>query len=306
MKKFIVIALLIALASVATPTKTDAAIPGAVACGGDGEAACLTQVSPFTKTQLIAQGYFTWCLNSRASNYPGFRAQMNATMGKFAETLGIDSYEVPYATNGSCHVRNDMPDVHKCNGCSAWIYTQNFPVVVEYKWQLQYVNWNSTIGHEFGHGVCLLDEHYDKAAFTSWILTKGYWQNGAPTVMDSGTPYLPEYAPLGIWYPTPYDVDRCAETLTPPGVQSYYGMWYEPDGRVFGYFCDTDDFRATRVAIMAVAPDGTSYWSGIHMPTSKGCQSFQILPGAGWCFEVNVENAFNWKRLRNDVRLGCT
>ena len=31
--------------------------------------------------------------------------------------------------------------------------------------------------------------------------------------MDSGTPFLALYAPLGIWYPTEYDLARCEETL---------------------------------------------------------------------------------------------
>lgn len=300
MKKFL-FALAVVAASLFASEKVDTvnADHGVAYCGGDGQKSCLSQTSPYVKEAIIKGGEVTWCLNPRASNYPNFRTQVTQVMDDEAAKLGIPHREVAYPSNPrdiSCQVRHDMPENHQCDGCAAWIYTQNYPVIVEYKWQLGYWDWKTTAGHEMGHGTCLLDEHYDKYNFVSYYKTYGKWIHGSPTVMDFGT---------GEWALTTYDVARCKETLAPRPIDSFYGMWWEGD-RVFGYFCGTADTRATRVAIMAVAPDGTPYWSGIHMPAKDACQSFEIKPGAGWCFDINIENAISWRNFRNDTRLGCT
>lgn len=195
------------------PAKAD---HGVVRCGGTGERACILTFSPFVERIIKAQGEITYCFNQRASNYPGFRQQVRTVTERQAAQLQVTSREVAYPpsqSDQSCTVRHDMPETHGCGGCGAWIYLGSYPMVIEYRWQVGYTRWDSTIGHEQGHGFCLIDEHYWKQGFKSFILEFGYWIHGAPSVMDSGTWALPEFAPLGIWYFTDYDLDRCEETI---------------------------------------------------------------------------------------------
>ena len=218
---------------------------GGVKCGGTGMAVCLTTASPFVNQYLKPGSEWTYCVNARGRIYPGFVDQTAKVMQRWAEDLRTTTREVPYPTNATstaCTVRNDMRDDHPCSECGAWIYTQAMPVLIEYNAKAGFIRFDSTLGHEFGHGACLLDEHYDEANFRSWILTYGAWQHGAPTVMDIGSWLLREFSPLGIWYPTEYDLGRCAETLgravgpKPPveclrlGLDPCTGRWYQPDG----------------------------------------------------------------------------
>jgi hypothetical protein len=231
-------------------------------------------------------------------------------MDAFSVALGITHREVPYPASQSdttCNVRHDMPEVHACSGCAAWVYSQNWPVIIEYKWQLSYLYWDSTIGHEDGHAICLEDEHYDKVRGVSFILTYGVWIHGQPTVMDVGTPYLAAYTPKGIYGPTDYDTQRCKETLAPRGLSSYYGMYYS-GGSPWLYYCDADGSRGRRVAVMGRAPWGEVYWTGNWLPVGPGCYNLKVVSDSGWCFLLNVENAFSWQRpvMRNDVQVGCT
>ena len=185
-------------------------------------------------------------------------------MDQYAYDLGLaGAREVPYPVSPadlSCLVRNDMRDDHPCGGCGAWIYTHNYPMLIEYNAKAGYSYWHSTIGHEDGHGFCLEDEHYDKANFRSWILTYGDWiVPGRPTVMDVGTFLLSEYAPLGIWYLTEYDLERCAETahraigtvtqppfyVAPDGWMWEFAteIWYDSRGIARFAPCNSDQLR---------------------------------------------------------------
>jgi hypothetical protein len=265
---------------------------GAVACGGDGQKACLALTSPLTQLALREAGEVTWCLNTRAANYPGFRAQTVEVMDAFARELGLTHREVAYpaARDASCNVRHDMPDSHACAGCAAWILTQNWPVVVEYKWQLSYVSWRTTIGHELGHGLCLLDEHYDKQGFRSYVLTFGGWIHGLPTVMDVGTHQVQGYMPFGIWFPTPeYDSHRCRETLSPPFVSAWAGR--HPDGTPFVWYCNTDR-RATRVTFVYWSAERGYEWGGEYHPLAPGAGNCvgRLVPDGLWV-SVRQENA---------------
>lgn len=189
---------------------------GRARCGGSGQIACIVTTSPFVDQVLKKQGDYTYCLNPRASAYAGFRSQVKSVTEAHAKSLKVTAREVPYPSNPadkSCAVRHDMPDTHGCSGCAAWIYVTSYPVVIEYKWQLGFVLWDATVGHELGHGECLMDESYIRATGQSHILTTGTWIHGYPTVMDTGTYLLSAYAPKGIWDLTPGDLDRCEETL---------------------------------------------------------------------------------------------
>lgn len=213
--KYFIIALAIAI--FALWPKEAAADHGVVRCGGVGQKACITVTSRFVERVVKPGQELTWCVNPRAANYPDFRNQLEQVFNGMAEQLRLaGARQVAYPLNPadmSCVVRNDMPEKHGCSGCAAWVYTDNLPILIEYNWETGITFWFSTDGHELGHALCLLDEHYDKVNFRSWILYYGYWQHGLPTVMDVGTPNLTEYRPYGIFLFTDYDLARCSETL---------------------------------------------------------------------------------------------
>jgi hypothetical protein len=213
----IFIILVVVTLLVLNPNKTQAH-HGVTTCGAGsaGMLACLSKTSPFVERYVKPGAEVTFCFDARSTAYSGFVSQMTGVMQRWGSELKHAVRQVPMPASRadlSCVVRWEMPEVHPCSGCGAHIYTQNLPILIESNWRAGFARFDSTGGHEYGHGACLLDEHYDKAGFRSYILTFGSWIHGAPTVMDAGTPYLPEYAPLGIWYPTEYDLDRCEETL---------------------------------------------------------------------------------------------
>lgn len=265
---------------------------GAVRCGGTGEKACIILTSPLVTKYIAPGAEVTWCVNTRARQYPGFLTQTATTMNLWAEELGFTTREVPYPSSPAstdCVIRHDMLDVHPCSACGAWVYISNMPVVIEYNAKAGYSIWLSTIGHEFGHAACLLDEHYDKALFASYVLNHSNWQAGernwihnAPTVMDSGTFLLSEYAPAGIYGPTQYDLDRCAEALKRPvGVPPcttdpcYDGVrwrwvsgwswepvadeWFDPKGRLYWGPRESWGGRFSPLTRQALY-SGTPYW----------------------------------------------
>lgn len=301
----LVLGLLFSGAALSRPAEAE---HGVAYCGGDGQKACLSLVSPMIKDAIYGRGQITWCLDSRASEYPNFRAQVTSVMAVFSVEVGVPTFEVPYASDGSCDVRHSMPDTHKCNGCSAWVYTQLFPVLIEYKWQLGYTFWDSTIDHEFLHAACLLDEHYDKIGFRSYFNTFGQWIHGAPTGMDVGVrdPLYPGDV-RNLWRVTAYDRERCWETLLPNQVREA-GIAYGTYG-VFLYYCGADA-RADRVVVMAQAPTGEMYYSGRSLGALSTCIFVPLVSEPGWCFYFNSEIRYwwtSWQRpdMRNDALAGC-
>jgi hypothetical protein len=264
---------------------------GVVKCGNVGLQACILTSSPFVNNVIKTQGEVRYCIDNRGINYPGFRSQVASVMTRFAADLKVSgAREVSYS-DPSCNVKNSMRDDHPCSGCGAWIYTSAYPLLIEYNAKQAYTRWDSTIGHEAGHGFCLIDEHYDKVNFRSWILNYGYWQHGAPTVMDGGTPFLAAYSPLGIWYLTDYDLDRCEETIgrdldapPPPVIYPYF------DG-------------ATWIMCDPALPDVQCYWA-YYVP---GVQWFDKFWRPEWGPQVYLEDGSfeqqNW-RLAKTYRGG--
>ncbi len=195
-----------------------------VPCGPGGDAVCLPGAPTFVQQAMQTVGEVRWCVDQRASTYPNFVAQIHETMDAGTTALGIGHqqiagiYNTPAeALTAGCFVLHSMPDNHACEGCAAWVFYANWPVLIEYKWQVGYTFWNTTIGHEMGH-VYGLHEHYDDVDFIPYRPTYGHWAHGddvspgtatdAPTVMDVGT---------GIWALTSYDVDHICDLNDPDG-----------------------------------------------------------------------------------------
>lgn len=217
-RTFLAAGLILVLSLIVTKSGEANPLPdhGVVRCGGDGDKDCLALSSPFVTQVVKARGEVTWCVDQRGSNYPGFVAQVERVTALYASDLGLTYRQVPMPVSRadlSCVVRHEMPETHACSGCAAWVYTQSYPILIEYNWRVGYIHFESTIGHESWHLFCLGDENYDKVKLVSWILTHPDWQHGRPTVGDVGTPQLAEYAPLGIFYLTAFDLERCSETL---------------------------------------------------------------------------------------------
>lgn len=208
-----------------------------VACGGPGGTTlCLPYADNSWAVNFIkSTGELTYCFNSRAYNYPNFRADVARVHAQQESAIGgfrwrfIDGV---YATDAAaravgCNVWNSMPDVHGCPGCGAWVHYLNSPVVVEYNWIHGYITFDTTIGHEEGH-IFGLHEGYRDDVFQSHWGTLGKWYrtfNGSkpgtatdsPSVMDFGT---------GVWQWTAADVkficqniDRNAQRFTGCGFQ---------------------------------------------------------------------------------------
>ena len=252
---------------------------------------------PTAKMKLAMQrGYITVRFDEGTSAYPNFRAQAWQVLQDHYGQLGIDYVEV---FSGTPDVWFTMPEdsqfLSQCgNGAAACITYASSPVVViAYRRSLLYTLWTSTDGHEMGHLLGLHEQYLDNGQFAC----KPISQEAYPTVMNCGT---------GRWQLQPTDVQLVRAVMVPKPLSGFYGMSYSP-GRAEAYWCGMDLARATRVAIMAIAPDGTAYWSGVHIPVRLGCISTVIVGEPGWCYEANVENQASWRvgAQRNDTRLGC-
>lgn len=218
--------------------------------------------TPTIQTLKATKGEWTFCFNSRASGYPGFVSQARETNAAYTARLGIRWREIPgsyqtaqEALSAGCNIYHEMPDTHGCDGCAAWVFYTNAVCHIQYKWQLGYVSWRSTQGHEMGH--CLgLTEGYDDVNFKSHIVTYGFWASpwNGPTVMDFGTASL--YPPYGVWELTAADA-RISCTWLDPGKTFLTGCGFQPV-QVFPFWDP-----ATERWVFA---DGRSY----H-PTPTGC-----------------------------------
>ena len=245
--------------------------------------------------RVIERGYLTYRLDDAASAYPGFRAQASQVAIAGYEGLGIDAVEV---FSGTPDIWLTMPAdatfTSTCGqGAAGCIYYWADPVMIYFRRALLYADWKTTIAHEginYGHAMGEHEQYYDNGRFECKA-------SATYTVMSCGT---------GVWRPQQYDLDVVRSLMVPKKVSGFYGMSYLPD-RVEAYWCGGDTARATRVAIMVISPDGTPYFSGVHLPVFAGCFSTVIIGDPGWCIEINFENAFSWKvgAQRNDTRLGC-
>lgn len=141
-----------------------------------------------------------WCVDARAQNYPGFVTQLRDVNDQYAVRTGIRNRQVEF-TDPACQVRHTMPDNHQCSGCAAWVFYTNWPVTIEYKWQVGYTDWRTTQGHELGHALLGLHEQYQDSGGSIICLPQR-----TDTVMSCGT---------GVRYPMPRDVNLgCAVLIT--------------------------------------------------------------------------------------------
>lgn len=194
-----------------------------VACSPSGEARCLPLMErSAARAELRNTKSLAYCFNLRAATYPSFRSQVREVMNNHEAELGIRWIEIPgsyetatQAKTAGCEVMHFMPETHGCGSCAGWVHYLNWPVLIEYKWQLGYQSWHTTISHEVVH-VYGLHEHYDDARFLSHRNSYGYWAHGLnrspgtssdhATVMDFGT---------GQWRMTVYDVKYACQSIDP-------------------------------------------------------------------------------------------
>lgn len=238
--------------------------------------------TPLMREVATTQGY-TFCFNDRANAYPGFVAQVREVTQAYTRLAGIKAREVGY--DSSCQVRHEMLDSHPCSGCAAWILYANSPVSIQYKASVGYVSWQTTIGHELGHGLLGLHEQYRDSSGGIGCTGK------TTTVMDCGS---------GVRYPTSRDVSLgCALYLTAwcgtdatqtcdrgtgdPrwdscigrwvfadgwSVEPVSGDWYTPAGAREWSRCNADSLRWNYTLTAWVPP-----FSGFYLP-SRGFWTF--------------------------------
>ena len=238
---------------------------------------------------IEADGLVTYCFNPRASNYPNFRAQVRDVSDGYTAFAGIDFLEVP--SGSGCEVIHSMPDDHDCgSGCAAWILYANWPVLIEYKWQLGYADWRSTIGHEMGHGVLGLHEQYRDSGSIS--CTGKTW-----TVMDCGS---------GVRYPQTFDTTNGHLVLLP---QLFNGGAL--DGNFVWY--GSSDRATSRIAVVYGTYTGYRFFTGQYLP-AKVCPNPYVCGGEaltlplGACTDVFIghENAARASWGRQLQRVGGT
>ena len=253
---------------------------------------------------LWQDGMVNWCVDARAATYPNFVSQLHRVNDAAYQAGGVPHQQVAWGSG--CEVQHTMPDDLQCGGCAARIWYANWPVKVEYRWQLGYLNWDSTQAHEGTSCGHAMGEHeaYDDINFVSHLLTYGYWASpwNGPTVMDFGT---------GVWACTENDVRLMHGWLLPKPVS---GPWagYKDDGRAKVWYCDGDTLRATRIAVMKRDFVFGTYWFGQHIAVvGQGQCAEAIVDGnPGDCFAFNQEiepwfESWAWDSLRNDVNWVC-
>lgn len=249
-------------------------------------------------------GNLTWCLDGRASVYPNFRNQVQAVNNAYSNILGVSFTEVGF--NSSCQIQHTMPESSFCSNCAADVAYANWPVTIRYKWQLGFIYWNNTIGHEVGHIFGLHEQYNDYPPGSVYCTYR------VDTVMDCGSHVtLP---PLGIWYPQFwFDMDNLTSWLVPQRISGGAGIAYHL-GAPFAWYCGGDSHpnRADYTAIMYLDPNGAFYWSGINTPLAvggDGCQRVYIYCYPGRLIYVNQQksawpDASQIWYLRNDILVG--
>jgi hypothetical protein len=213
-------------------------------------------------------GALMHCLNARASNYPGFRAQVQTVLdadwpqmpvGYVVMGATFESASAAYA--GGCNVWHEMPDdPNFCSGCAARVFYANWPVTVQYKWSLGFSDWKSADGHEYGHVLGLHEQYVDSGGIScGW--------SGSVSVMDCGSPFL--------YVLQPFDVANLLTWLPAPGVSSGGLAFHEGDP--FVWYCDGDPnaARADQTAVFYYDHWSDSYyWSGLVYGVARGgCQN---------------------------------
>ena len=213
-----------------------------------------------------------WCLDARAASYPNFAAQVSDVNDQYFGRVGISHRQVDFA-DSACQVRHTMPDLHGCgSGCAAWIFYANWPVIVEYKYQLGYTDWRSTVGHELGHGLLGLHEQYRDSGGT--ISCTGRLD----TVMDCGS---------GVRYPQALDVARgcaaiatswCGQAVDPclGPTAIWGGVWDACIGR----WVAADGWQFDPAAGVWYRPDGVAEWGPCDL-VNRDCWN---IPAGRWVY----------------------
>lgn len=253
------------------------------------------------KTALMlnikADGVVNWCADSRARNYPGFMNQVRQVNAEYSAIVGVSFQEV--GQGAGCEVVHSMPDYNFCSGCAAHIFYANWPVLIEYKYTLGYADWQTTIGHELGHGILGLHEQYTDTGFIGCrSLSRLIAEGPGPTVMSCGT---------GIKYPTEWDRDNGWAKLIP---------WYFNGGALgagpFIWYGGSDE-NTTRVAVWMETYAGFQFWTGQYLEAVRDCTAI-VCGGAplalpiGPCTSVLLghENAMPGSYGRALQRIGGT
>lgn len=258
------------------------------------------QILPGVPTKIMKRamerGYLTYRYDEATAAYPNFKAQTTAVLTEHLAKFGIEYREIFEGTPDVWFVMpEDLKYLGQCGDGSAGCITYaNDPVVVAYRRALLFADYGTVIGHELAHLLGLHEQYYDSGG---QFRCRPLAEMPYPSVMSCGT---------GIKTLQPVDVALTRGLMVPLPIQGFYGMSYLPD-RVEGYYCGADAVRGTRTAVMAIAPDGTAYWSGLHLPVGPGCFSFRIVGDPGWCYAVLAENGFSWRvgAQRHEAKLGC-
>lgn len=161
--------------------------------------------TPLMKSVKVTQEQ-VWCVDARASAYPNFVSQLRDVNDQYTARTGIRHRQVAFS-DSACQVRHTMPENHQCSGCAAWVFYTNWPVTIEYRWQVGYTDWRTTQGHELGHALLGLHEQYIDAGGSIQCDT-----SRLDTVMSCGT---------GVRYPMPRDVRLGCAVLAATWCGSY-------------------------------------------------------------------------------------
>jgi hypothetical protein len=252
---------------------------------------------------IMDWGGLTYCLDPEASAYPGFRDQLRDVYAVDYLYTGVVMWEMSQTPNTladaqaiGCNVWHNGRYDNFCNGCAANIYYASWPVTVNYKLSLGYVNWKSAQGHEHGHLLGLHEQYIDSGGTIG--CTYRPW-----TVMSCGSPFV-EYLQAR-------DIAYVHSWMLPPAVGGAW-MGQHPDGSYYVWWCGTDPHskRSNRISIMYASP-GSWGWSGHSFAKTAGCTGALVDYAPGRCVYINQENSKWWDSFtllwwaRNDTLAGC-
>lgn len=258
--------------------------------------------------RALERGYWTYCFDAVAQNYPGFRAALAEVTQYAAQMTGIPAVEV--SRGADCDVLNIMglPDTEfasVCDRCAGFTMSWAWPTIpVYYRTALLYSGpgWRSTIAHEGGGGnsghSSWLQEQYNDRDF---LCTARSW-----TIMDCGS---------GVWQVTSWDRDRIWEAFVPDNPA---WAWLSVEGGqvVIGWSAsrqDGGDFHLHQVAFNSNArlvvfgfepawAPGQILWAGdICGPAWGYCFANYAsgeyrfgLPFWQGCFWLAAQNPLTW------------
>ncbi len=212
---------------------------------------------------------YTYCLDSRAENYPGFSQQMTAQVAEYEKRTGIRAIKVAFTTTTACQMQHVMLPAFPCSaGAAACIYYASAPVVVHYKEELGFFSWNSATGHEISHGALGLHEQYIDFGSIRCDSSR------TDTVMSCGT---------GVAQPQARDVllgcalygDWCGpEAPDPRGPRNVVA----PNGATI-HFGACNSFNQRWTSDIKVLGQGTWWPGGWNIPWSPSTREFLKVPG---------------------------